>query len=358
MRILIFNPFNDRSEVAMYLGLARAGADVELVCDPTAKEKEPLRQGGVTVTELPVKHRLDLTAIRRLRRILKARTPDVIYTTLNSCISVALFASLGLKSKHVCYRGTIGHISRWDPACRLTYLNPRISRIVCVSEAVRRYLLSLHLPAARLTTLYKGHDPAWYADLIAPDLSTFGIPKDAFVIGFTGRMRPVKGVDILIKAFQRLPANHNFHLLLVGSVTDPTITQLAGDPAVKDRIHFAGHRADAAAIAGACRVFVMPSLSREGLPRSVIEAMAQGVPPIVTDVGGMPELVLHNQCGLVVPPADPDALAGAITLLADNPNTAHDFGTAARTRIATAFNIAATVTQTRDLFMEVSDTAM
>ncbi|MDD4872551.1 MAG: glycosyltransferase family 4 protein [Kiritimatiellae bacterium] len=355
MRVLVFNPFNDRSEVSMYLGLLKSGINLEVICDPSAAERQILKDGGITVTEMSIRNRLDINAIRNLRRKLKQTKYDVIYTTLNSCLSVSLIASIGIEVKHVSYRGTMGHLSRWDPASWLTYLNPRINRIVCVSEAVRKYLLSLNIPSSRLITIYKGHDPAWYSVMKPPALSNFGIPQNAFTICFTGSMRPVKGVDVLLKSVQHLPANRDFHFLLVGEVKDPRITQLASSPAISKRIHFTGIRNDAAAIAGTCNVFIMPSVAREGLPRSVIEAMAQGVPAIVTDVGGMPELVINNESGLVIPPGDPQALAKAISYLADHPDKLHDMGENARNRITTVFNIRTTVDKTLKLFQEVAN---
>jgi len=357
VNVLVINPFNDRSEVALYLSFVKAGIQVEVTCDRTAKERKNLLDAGITVTEMPIRHRLDLTAVRSLRKKLKQSKYDIIYTTLHKCLSVALLASIGLDIKNIAYRGTVGHLNRLDPSSWLSYLNPRIDKIVCVSEAVRQYLLSLKLPAARLVTIYKGHDPSWYSEMKHPKLSEFDIPDNAFTICFTGNMRPVKGVDVLIEAIHHLPKKHNFHLLLVGNVQDQKILELAKHPYVRSRIHFTGIRNDAAAIAGACDIFVMPSISREGLPRSVIEAMALGKPPIVTSVGGMPELVINNESGLVVPPCNPSAIAKAITDLADNKEKRLLIGQNARNRISTDFNIETTIIKMIQLFKDVAGTS-
>jgi len=338
----------------MYLGMQKSGIDLEVICDPSALEKQVLKDGGITVTEMPIRHRLDINAIRNLRHKFKQTKYDIIYTTLNSCLSTSLIASIGLDVKHVSYRGTIGHLNRLDPASWLTYLNPRIDRIVCVSEAVRKYLLSLNLPSSRLVTIYKGHDPNWYTAMAPPSFSDFNIPQNAFTIGFTGSIRPVKGIDVLIKSAQFLPKNHDFHFILVGEIKDSRTQELASSSPYKNRIHFTGIRKDAAAIAGACTVFVMPSIAREGLPRSVIEAMAQGVPSIVTEVGGMPELVTNNESGLVVPPSNPHALANAIAYLADNPDKRRNMGQCARNRISNDFNIKTTIDKTLRLFHELA----
>ncbi len=88
---------------------------------------------------------------------------------------------------------------------------------------------------------------------------------------------------------------------------------------MRERIHVPGHRDDAPALVAACDVFALPSVKREGLARSLIEAMAYGVAPVVTDCGGSPELVVDGRCGIVVPVRDAAALARAIARLYENP---------------------------------------
>lgn len=353
MRILFAHTRFDRSETEMCRGFVHLGAEVDAVCEPGWKGGAALVEGGVVVTELSIRHRLDLRAARTLRNLLRARRPDIVYAPLNSTLSVSLMATRGLGIKVIGYRGTIGHLSRWDPAAWLTYLHPRLDRIVCVSKAVERYLTNMRIPAERLRTIYKGHRVSWYEYDQSVSLSEFGVPDAAFVVGFTGSIRPVKGVDVLLRSIEHLPADLNAHFLLVGDVRDKRIPKIASGEGIRQRVHFAGFRSDAAAVTGAFDVFVMPSVEREGLPRAVIEAMAQSIPPIVTNVGGMPELVVDRECGLVVPPRDPEALADAIVALARNPGMRREYGRRARERIQTHFNIEHTTEQMLALFREV-----
>jgi L-malate glycosyltransferase len=91
---------------------------------------------------------------------------------------------------------------------------------------------------------------------------------------------------------------------------------------------------------------VMPSLDREGLPRAAIEAMAQGVPAVVTDVGGMSELVRDGVEGFVVLPGRPPALADALLRLMRNPELRRMMGRQARERIRTEFSVERSVSGT------------
>ena len=95
---------------------------------------------------------------------------------------------------------------------------------------------------------------------------------------------------------------------------------------------------------------MLPSIKREGLARSLIEAMAYGVAPIVTDCGGSPELVEGGTSGLVVPVADAAALAAAIRALLDDAALRARFGKAARERIGRNFRIEDTIAKTHALY--------
>jgi glycosyltransferase involved in cell wall biosynthesis len=121
----------------------------------------------------------------------------------------------------------------------------------------------------------------------------------------------------------------------------------------KERIHRVGWVSNAPELSAACDIFCLPSTKREGLARSVIEAMAYRVPPVVTDAGGSPELVVDGECGFVVPPRDAGALAEAIGKLYRDNELRARFGDAARERIGTAFRNEDTVRNTIALYEEL-----
>ena len=355
LKVLYTTQSIDRSEAALLGGLSRMGHDVVMACFPETARQEELTEEGVRVEFVPVKHRMDIAARGPLRRVISQLGPDIIYAPSNVTLANALRATSGRfkgmgKIPVIGYRGTIGHISRLDPAAWMTYLNGRLACIVCVSEAVRRYLKSAGVPSAKLATIPKGHDADWYGRKSADARSGEGIPRDAFVVGFTGNMRPVKGVIYLIEAMRHLPDSLNIHLLLVGEVRDRQVTSHLESSPARKRIHATGYRKDAASLAGASDVFVMPSVDREGLPRSVIEAMSCGVPPIVTRVGGMTELVINGENGIVVEPRDSRALARAILELAQDRDRRVRLGQRARARIVEHFNIESMISSTAELF--------
>src|SRR5262245_1489855 len=163
------------------------------------------------------------------------------------------------------------------------------------------------MPRDRPVTIYKGHSLDWYTAQPA-DLSAIGIPAGAFVVVCVANYRPRKGIELLIDALAELPREWPVHLLLVGRMDAPRLrARIAASP-VRDRIHVPGHRDDAPALVAACDVFALPSVKREGLARSLIEAMAYGFGRVVTACGGSPDVVVDGRCGIVVPVRDASAL--------------------------------------------------
>jgi len=357
-RVLCITDRSDLPETELFIGLKKSGVDIEVICNPTGNYYQRLVDADVPAIELILKNRFDLSGIRRIRDRLNAKPYDILYCFNNPAASNTLIASRGLKLKIMTYRGVIGNIGLMSPASWTTHLNPRVNRIICVCHAVADYILSMRffgmkISPERVVTIYKGHDLSWYQQPPA-DLSEFDIPPRAFVVGFAGRNRPRKGIDFLINSAKWLPENIPIHFLLLGKLNDDArLLKLIGQSPLRKNFHVPGFRKDAPAIAAACDAFVLPSTDKEGLARAVIEAMAYGTPPIVTNVGGLSELVENRKSGIIIPPKNPAAIAGAILDLYNNPEKRKEMGEQAKQRIARQFNIKTTISQTKQLFEQL-----
>lgn len=302
---------------------------------------------GIRLIDFEPHRKVDVTAIRSIRREL-SRGYDILHLFNNRAISNGLLAAIGLPVRTVTYRGQTGNVRRFDPAAYLTHLSPRVDAITCVAEAVRQNLIENGVPPSKAVTIYKGHDLDWYRTGAA-DLAPLGIPPDACAVAVVANVRPRKGIDVLLEAAAELPADTHCHFLLIGSGMERyTATAARLPPHV--RAHVLGYREDVAELTAACQIAVLPALRREGLPRSIIEAMAYGVTPVVTRTGGNAELVEDGVSGLVVPPGDARALAEAIARLCRDPKLRQKMGASARARIDTHFNARTTVQQTLALY--------
>lgn len=349
-RLLVISSLSDKPEVELFCRLAADGFDVHIMCDPSAPERKQLSDAGIHLETFSNKN----DAKQRIRTVIDKINPSVIYAPRTTTLALTAHAIKDLDTALIGYRGTTGHMGLFDLGPRLTYKNPRIDRIVCVSDAVRNYLIQKRIPKEKLITIPKGHNVDWYRPCDKSQLTKLGIPDDAFTLSFCGHVRRIKGVRYLIKAVSLLPPELNVHLLLVGQMDDWTVRFALKQAAVRRLVHCTGHRTDAASLIGSCNAFAMPSLKREGLPRALIEAMAQGVPPIASRAGGIPEIVEDGISGLLCPPRNAKAIADAIIQLATNKARAAEIGCNARKRVEEKFNIDTTVERMKKLFIEAA----
>jgi glycosyltransferase involved in cell wall biosynthesis len=144
--------------------------------------------------------------------------------------------------------------------------------------------------------------------------------SDCFNVVAVGRLEPVKGLNVAIDALssEGMPQTVQLHIVGSGPCEDDLRMQ-AGEAGVAERVHFLGFRRDAYAFIAHCEALLMPSL-HEGLPYTLLEAMALGKSVIASRVGGLAEVVEHEVTGILVQPGDPAALANAIQRLAAAPS--------------------------------------
>ncbi len=182
----------------------------------------------------------------------------------------------------------------------------------------------------------------------------WGIPEEAFVVGFVGRMRYYKGLDHLVRAMARVPAAR---LLLVGDgPLRRRLQQLTASLGVSGRVTFAGDVSDSdlPAYYRAADLFVLPSTGRaEAFGTSLLEAMAAGLPVISTEVASGTSWVNESgTTGLVVPPGDATELAAAIDRLRQDPLLRSRMGAAGRRRAASSFTLASMVDGVEAVYRE------
>lgn len=347
MRILSIATDHDRPEAEMLAALHKRGFEIHSVLSSDSKYAEFFGEHGIEVTALDFRTKLDFNAIKELKHLLKSKRFDICHTFSKRALSNALFASRGLPLRHIAYRGIVGNLSRFDPFSRLSFLNPRIDRIVCVCKAIENYMLQFSRLQGRVQTIYKGHCEEWYQAHSRSVLSEFGIPVDARVACCVANARPRKGLSVLLEAVHSISLQENIHLLVLGR-------GMESYPRA-ERIHFGGFRPDAPAIVGACDLVVMPSLRREGLPKAVLEGMWQGVPAVVTTAGGLAEIVEDGISGRVVEPGEPGELALAIQDVLAERATWTAYSDEAKKRMQQRFAFRDTVEAYEELYHSLVD---
>ena len=218
------------------------------------------------------------------------------------------------------------------------------SAVGVVSDAALRRL-ALPCAAAKLCVVHNGIAPVGESRR-QRETSRRGLGvSERFVGVIVARLNGMKGHATLLQSLHRLRAGGNDLLLLIvgDGAQRSELERQAQQLSLDDRaVRFLGERSDVDQILRAADFFVLPS-DTEGLPLSVLEAMAHGLPIVASRVGGIPELIGHNEQGILVPPGDSGALAAAIQSLADDPLLRRRLGDAARARAGGEFSLSTTV---------------
>ncbi|MEO1204009.1 MAG: glycosyltransferase, partial [Pseudomonadota bacterium] len=157
LRSLCITEGADRPTVATFIGMHDAGVGITVVCPDDHPNFKVLEEAGVPVIDIRLTRNFDRDGTEALRRELERGHYDIVHTFNSRALTNGLAASKGLDLKFIAYRGIVGNLSFLDPMSWKRYLNPRIDRIVCVCEAIRRWVLEmrpafLRMPADRPVT--------------------------------------------------------------------------------------------------------------------------------------------------------------------------------------------------------------
>lgn len=211
-------------------------------------------------------------------------------------------------------------------------------RVVAVASAVAAPLLADGMETNRVSVVYNGFDGDALLQGDASGLRTaLQIPREAIVGTIAGSLILRKGHDVLFAAMKNMDRlSRPFHLLVIGTGPEDAAYKhaAAGLP-----VHFLGHRADLGAILRDCADFLVVPSRQEAFGRVVIEAAIAGKPAIGSNVDGVPEAILDNVTGLLVPPESPAALTGAIARLVEDDALRRSLGIAAQRRAKEQFSI-------------------
>jgi glycosyltransferase involved in cell wall biosynthesis len=285
---------------------------------------DELREMGIVVTDLKMEKVWRFDAFWRLYQLLKKEEFSIVHGSLfHANIAARLVGKLAGIPVILTWRHSISIGPRWrDWVNRLTAKLD--DKVVAVSNQVRRAEIdSTGISINKVEVIYNGIDVQEYYQVPQDECNMirteYNISDDAFVIGFIGRLHPVKNLDVLLDAFSLIqPRTKNALLVLAGrgEMLDQ-LRELTRSLGIGNNIVFLGHQTEITKILKTFDILVLPSRI-EGFGLVLLEAMASGVPVIATNVGGIPEVVEDGITGLLVSPGDPNVLASAIYRLFNN----------------------------------------
>lgn len=285
----------------------------------------------------------DMRALLFLSRLMRTEQIDIVHTYLYSRSSVYGRLAAILARVPVIVASEMGRVGQypWKRRGAEWLLACFTDHFVTPSQATRTDLIRTdRVPPSRVTVIYPGVDPTQFSVKEPPAIARrrLGLSDQGAVIGVLARLDPVKRHADLIAAFpQILQVVPTTQLLFIGDGPAlPNLRRLVYETGVAEQVHFLGARRDSPRVLSALDLLVLPS-QQEGLPNSILEAMAAGVPVVATRVGGIPEVVVDGDTGLLVPPRDPVALAHAISSLLMNSERRRRMGAQGRARVEAYF---------------------
>lgn len=231
-------------------------------------------------------------------------------------------------------------------------------RVIAMSADIRHELIAAGLDPHDVHTIHGAIDIAAFAAKSEPDSEAvrreLQIAPGCPVVSLVARLSSEKGHIFFIRGARRmLDEAPNARFLIIGEgPLRPQIEQAATDLALNGAVRFLGFRSDVATLMSSSDLVVLPSL-KEAFGTVLLEAGALGKPVVATRVGGMQEIVCHEETGLLVPPADPDALAQAMLRLIQNPDEARALGERGREVVARDFSLEQMARRTAAVYDEV-----
>lgn len=309
--------------------------------------EERAKSDGFECTFIPMQRKSSvLSASQTLVEIVKQNNIDLIHTFGIRSNTLAYAAK---KRVNVPWVITLPNINstdyqNWLRAAYSHFWNNLLLRnadaVHVISPHLERYIRTLPFAPKNIYTIIngvkipndlEGYDKNWLKN-------QYHLPLDCHMFGTVGRLEEVKGFDILLHAFSKIWKQHkNAYLCLIGDGSQrEVLKQLAVTLNLQENIIFVGHTTEVWKHMVGLDTYVCSSRS-EGVPYSILEAMACSLPVISTKVGGIPAILHDQQEGMLIPPGNSDALAEGMRDLLSNPSKAAELGRNAMDRVNREF---------------------
>jgi len=312
---------------------------------------EALSDQGIPVTCFGSSRGLTPASAVRFSKLVKHAGAEIVHAHLPSMGAVArvstrtpvIYTEHNIASS---YRKPVQLVNR------LTY--SRNAATIAVSDAVFSSIDSYPSPSKRMIPNGVHIDRSFETAAVRGEL---GLRDDQHLIVHVGNIRPLKGHKTLIAAAKHLSQiRDDFQIVSIGGEKTEgdlaSVRELATATGADDYIRFLGRRDDALAFTAACEVYANPA-DVEGLPVTILEALALGRPVVATSVGGVPSIISDGKTGILVPPGDPEAIATGLAWMLDHPREAEQLGATGKALVNERYGLERMVRETEAVYEEV-----
>lgn len=373
MKVLhLVHAFQTGGAERVILNLIRHGsAEVEnLICSLTEPNDLAAQLSGrnVRLERLNKKQGNDPAIVTKIARVITENGIDLVHAQGWGTYLEGLIAAKALVRRRVPFVFAF-HGKSLEEARQGMPLRRRLAQraaswftdayVAPAAEMAADYAHSIGIRQERIRVIHNGIDTAAFRSGFAAEIrEEFAIGRDEFVVGFVGRLDPVKNIGGLIEGFSAFlraygPGSPGIRLLVVGDgVEMPRGRQAASDLGIRDRILFAGLRQDIPRCMAAMDVYFQPSFY-EGHSLTLLEAMACGLPVVSTAVGGTPEIVEPNCTGYLHAPDDHAGMAFSLGELYRRPDLRRTLGESGRDKVVRSYSVDGMVAGYERLYREL-----
>ncbi|MBT8398450.1 MAG: glycosyltransferase [Gemmatimonadetes bacterium] len=334
-------------------GLENMGIENVLVAPEGSEVGAEALRRGLPFEALPMAGEADILFPLRFRKLIGTQDPDVVH--LHSRRGADTLGAMGARWTGVPLVLT-RRVDNPEPSWAVRAKYNLFDRVITISEAISRVLVNQGVDRSKLRCVRSALDPAPLENPCQKDtfLAEFGIEPGTPVVGMGAQFIPRKGHGVLLEAIPAVLEKHpGTRFLLFGK--GPLLKQISvqiDEGTLTETVGLPGFRGDLATHLPCLDLLVHPA-TMEGLGVILLQAGAAGVPVVASDVGGIPEVVVHGESGLLVPPGDPEALASAVSALLDDPERAKTMGEAGRRRVRQEFSVQRMVEGNLDVYQEL-----
>ena len=329
----------ERHVVTLSDALARSGHSIAFAGPMDGWLGEQMKAAGYPCCHVAMNGMYDAVSAIRIVRFAKRMKADIVHGHSQRGGRYAYLASRWLNIPAVATAHSTNS-SKWFK---------RRVHVIAVSQAVKSFLLSKGLSDQQVSVVHLGIADVAQVRWPAPDAVSSQRPLR---LGMVSRMEHVKGHDVALRALMALKDKLPVTLTVVGDDRNhwgDAMKKVVNDHGLGAQVRFLGQRSDVADLLGELDLLLAPS-RREALSLTLIEAAASARPAVASDIGGIPEVVLNHQTGILVPSEDHERLAQAVEMLANNPELRVAYGCAARQYYEREFTIDAMGAKTQAVY--------